>query len=269
MVIDKNSTKWICTTKDGLIAFNEASTQQFKKITFGPDTGNLPTFDVRSVAIDNRNQVWIGTTRGLRVLSSVDRFNVEGQMTANMIVIEENGVGAELLVDQFLTDICVDGANNKWIATADSGVYQLSPDGQETLHQFTIDNSPLPSNAVNDIEIDGTTGEVFIATAKGMVSFKGTATAPKDNLSNVYVYPNPVRPEFAGTVKISGLTDKAHVKIADITGSLVYETVTDGGTIEWDTSAFGKYKVASGVYMIFVSTENGDETTVKKVMIVR
>lgn len=272
MVIDKNSTKWICTTKDGLVAFNENGTPQFKKITFGDNAGGLPTFDVRSVAIDNRNQVWIGTTFGLRVLSSVDRFNASGQMTANMIVIEvegEEGVGAELLAEQFITDIVVDGANNKWIGTADSGVFHLSSDGQETLHQFTINNSPLPSNAINDIDIDGTTGEVFFATAKGMVSFKGTSTAAKDDLSNVYVYPNPVRPEFTGTVKISGLTDKAHVKIADITGSLVYETITEGGTIEWDTSAFGKYKVASGVYMIFVSTENGDETTVKKVMIVR
>jgi hypothetical protein len=269
MVIDKNSTKWICTSKDGLVAFNESSTPQFKKITFGDTAGGLPTFDVRSVAIDNRNQVWIGTTAGLRVLSSVDRFNADGQMTANMIVIEENGVGAELLAEQFITDIAVDGSNNKWIGTADSGVYHLSPDGQQTLHQFTINNSPLPSNAINDIDIDGATGEVFIATAKGMVSFKGVSTDAKDDLSNVYVYPNPVRPEFVGTVKISGLTDKAHVKIADITGSLVYETVTEGGTIEWDTTAFGKYKVASGVYMIFVSTENGDETTVKKVMVVR
>ena len=269
MVIDKNSTKWICTASDGLVAFNENASPQFKKITFGPESGNLPTFDVRAVAIDNRNQVWIGTTSGLRVLSSVDRITSEGQMTANMIVIEEEGVGAELLAAQFITDIAVDGGNNKWIATADSGVYHLSPDGQQTLHQFTINNSPLPSNTINDIEIDGATGEVFIATAKGLVSFKGTATSSKDDLSHVYVYPNPVRPEFAGTVKVSGLTDKAHVKIADITGSLVYETVTEGGTIEWDTTAFGKYKVASGVYMIFVSTESGDETTVKKVMIVR
>lgn len=269
MVIDKNSTKWICTTGDGLVAFNENATQQFKKITFGPDTGNLQSTDVRSVAIDNRNQVWIGTAKGLAVLSSVDRFNADGQMKANPIIILEDGVATPLLLDQFVTDIAVDGSNNKWLGTADSGVFLVSSDGQETIHHFTTSNSPLPSNTINDIDIDGATGEVFLATSKGMVSYKGTSTEAKDDLSNVYVYPNPVRPEFVGTVKITGLTDKAHVKIADITGSLVYEVVTEGGTIEWDTSAFGKYKVASGVYMIFVSTENGDETTVKKVMIVR
>jgi hypothetical protein len=102
-----------------------------------------------------------------------------------------------------------------------------------------------------------------------MVSFLGTSTQPSDNLADVYVYPNPVRPGFSGTVKISGLTDKAIVKITDIEGNLVYETTTAGGTIEWDTTAFGKYKVASGVYMIFVSSEDGLQTTVKKVMIIR
>jgi len=102
-----------------------------------------------------------------------------------------------------------------------------------------------------------------------MVSFKGIATDANENLNNVYVYPNPVRPEYIGTVKISGLTDKATIKISDIEGNLVYETISEGGTIEWDTTAFGKYKVASGVYMIFISAKDGVETKVKKVMIVR
>jgi hypothetical protein len=102
-----------------------------------------------------------------------------------------------------------------------------------------------------------------------MVSFKGTATTANEDLSNVVVYPNPVRPEFTGTVKISGLLDNCNVKITDIEGNLVHEAIAEGGTIEWDTTAFGKYKVASGVYMVFVSAEDGIETNVKKVMIIR
>ena len=104
---------------------------------------------------------------------------------------------------------------------------------------------------------------------KGLISFKGTATSANDDLSNAYVYPNPVRPEYQGTVKIAGLVDNATIKITDIGGNLVYETTSQGGTIEWDTTAFGKYKVASGVYMIFISAEDGVETKVKKVMIIR
>lgn len=102
-----------------------------------------------------------------------------------------------------------------------------------------------------------------------MVSFKGSATKPSESLENVYAYPNPVRPDYAGTVKIAGLTSKATVKITDVEGNLVHETTSDGGTIEWDTTAFGQYKVASGVYLILVSSQDGLDTTVKKIMIIR
>ena len=268
VLVDKNGTKWMASSYDGLICYNENGSV-FKKISLGADLGNLPVVDARVIAIDNRNQLWIGTTSGLRVLSSVDRFLTDAQLTSSSIIILENGLAQELLYEQFITDIVVDGANNKWVGTADSGVFHFSSDGQETIHRFTSSNSPLPSNVINDIDINLTTGEVFFATDKGMVSFKGTATSASSDLSNVNIYPNPVRPEFEGTVKISGLLNKCTVKITDIEGNLVYEEISEGGTIEWDTKAFGKYKVASGVYMIFISAQDGLETKVKKVMIIR
>lgn len=266
--IDNNGTKWITTDTNGLIGYNERN-NIFKKITTGPDTGNLPTEDVRVAALDNNNQLWIGTTKGLRVLSNTNNYFSEDQLTTKPIIILEDGLAQELMYEQFITDIVVDGANNKWIGTIDSGVFLVSPNGQTTKYHFTETNSPLPSNVINDIDINSVTGEVFIATSKGLVSFKATATGAKEDLNNVFVYPNPVRPEYEGTVKISGLLDKANVKITDIEGNLVYETTSEGGTIEWDTTAFGQHKVASGVYIIFVSAQDGIETKVKKVMIIR
>ena len=266
--IDKNGTKWIASNISGIIGFNEKG-NVIKKITMGSDLGNLPSADARVAAVDNRNQLWIGTTKGLRVLPNASSYLTEDKLTTNPIIILEDNLAQELLYEQFITDIVVDGANNKWIGTADSGIFLVSPDGQNTKYHFTTTNSPLPSNLINDIDINSVTGEVFIATDKGMVSFKGTATAANEDLSNAYVYPNPVRPEYEGTVKISGLLNKANVKITDIEGNLVYETTSEGGTIEWDTTAFGKYKVASGVYMIFISSQDGIETKVKKVMIIR
>jgi hypothetical protein len=268
IAVDRNNVKWIGTYRNGVVGFNE-STNVFKKMTFGADAGNLPIEDVRTLAIDTKNQLWIGTTKGLRVLSNVSSFQSESQLKANSIIITEDDLAQELLYEQFITSIAVDGANNKWIGTADSGVFMVSPNGQETKYHFTINNSPLPSNYVNDIKINPKTGEVFIATNKGLVSFGGIATEANDDLSNVYVYPNPVRPTYTGTVKVAGLIDKANIKITDIEGNLVYETTSSGGTIEWDTTAFGKYKVASGVYMVFISAEDGGETKVKKVMIIR
>jgi ligand-binding sensor domain-containing protein len=269
IAIDKTGTKWIASYKNGVIAYNENSSIGFKKISEGADTGNLPSIDVRAIAVDNRSQVWIGTNKGLRVLPSTGSYSNDGQMKANAIIILEDGLAQELLYEQFITDIAVNGSNQKWIGTADSGVFLFSSDGQQTVYHFTKDNSPLPSNVINDIDINSITGEIFFATDKGMVSFQGTATRPADNLNAVYVYPNPVRPEFAGTVKIAGLISKANIKITDIEGNLVYETTSEGGTVEWDTKAFGKYNVASGVYMIFIAAQDASETAVKKVMIIR
>lgn len=265
--IDKNKTKWIPSYRNGVIAFNENYNNKVLVVKYETNTPALT--DVRAVAIDKRNQLWIGTATGLRVLSSVDEFVNSDELIAKSIIILEDGLAQELLYEQFILDIVVDGANNKWISTADSGVFLVSPNGQETKYHFTTQNSPLPSNNVVDVEIDDLTGEVFFATDKGMISFKGTATTANENLENAYIYPNPVRPEYTGTVKITGLLDKATVKITDIEGNLVYETTSEGGTIEWDTTAFGKYKVATGVYMVFISAQDGIETKVKKVMIIR
>ncbi|MHA3787443.1 type IX secretion system anionic LPS delivery protein PorZ [Flavobacterium hauense] len=267
MVIDKNGTKWIPTSFNGILAYNEAIDKKII-ITEG-DNGNLPSVTTKCVAIDNNNRLWIGTDKGLRVLPGIDRFTTQDELTTNPIIIMEDGLAQELMFEQPLTDITVDGANNKWLATAGAGAFLVSPDGQETLFHFTKDNSPLPSNNIVDMEIDNATGEVFFATDKGMVSYRGTSTEASQDLSKVYVFPNPVRPGFDGDVNISALTDNANVKITDIEGNLVYETTSEGGTVLWDTKAFGKYKVASGVYMIFISSEDGTQTKVKKVMIVR
>ena len=270
LLIDKNNTKWIPTLNNGIIAFNENYNNKFILIKSGTE-GNLPDTDVRTIAIDKNNQLWIGTYKGLRILQSVDSFINETALTTKNIVIDEtgDGVGEELFYQQSIIDIAVDGANNKWVSIAGAGIFQISSNGQKTLKRFTSENSPLPSNNINDIEIDPLSGEVFFGTEKGLVSFLGSATQAANDLSQVIVYPNPVRPTYTGEVTITGLIDDANIKITDIEGNLVYETTSVGGSVSWDTTAFGKYKVASGVYMIFISSEDGVETTVKKVMIIR
>ena len=252
---------------NGVIGYNPTA-NKFNIIT--ENAGNLPTNNIRALTFDKQNRLWIGTLKGVRVLFNPGSFFEEGATpTAQAIIILEDGVGQELLFQQSITDIEVDGSNNKWIATATSGVFYLSPNGQETLLRFTKDNSPLPSNNVQDISIDPFTGVVYFATTQGIVAYRGSATAPSDNLENVRAYPNPVRPGFNGNVTIDGLTAQANVKITDISGSLVFEETSEGGSVLWDTTAFGKYKVRSGVYLVLVTTDDNLETKVAKIMIIR
>lgn len=269
LAISRENYIFFGTTGNGVVGYNP-NTNTFNKIGEGPGNGNLPNTNIRALAFDSQNRLWIGSFKGLRVLFSPGSFFEEGAIPeAQPIIILEDGVAQELLFEQSITDIEVDGSNNKWIATASSGVFYLSANGQETLLRFTKDNSPLPTNNVQDIAIDPFTGVVYFATTQGLVAYRGTATAPSDNLDNLHAFPNPVRPGFNGNVTIDGLTAQANVKITDITGSLVFEETSEGGSVLWDTTAFGKYKVRSGVYLVLVTTEDYTETKVSKIMIIR
>ncbi len=269
MAISREGSVFFGTAESGLIGYNPQN-GRFNRLQSGEGNGNIPRNSVRALQFDSQNRLWIGTTRGLRVLFNSGGFFEEGaDIDAQPIIILEDGVPQELLFQLFITDIEVDGSNNKWISTATSGVFYLSSNGQETLLRFTKDNSPLPTNNVQDISIDPFTGTVYFATINGLVAYNGTATAPRDNLEDVYAYPNPVRPGFSGNVTIDGLTADANVKITDIGGNLVYEETSEGGSILWDTSAFGQYKVASGVYLVLITTDDGLETKVSKIMIIR
>ncbi len=283
---------WIASYRNGLIGFDTNSNEINNVST---EEQNMPASTARAVAIDNNNQVWIGTDRGLRVLFNTSEFTTDPTPSVNTIVILENGIPTELLSNQFITDIKVDGSNNKWVGTLDSGIFYLSSDGQETIYQFTTRNSPLPSNAISDISIDQVSGKVYISTSKGLVSFGSGGTRPQETLADAYIYPNPVRPEYDilgfddlnninNGIKISGLTENVNIKITDIEGNLVaeaqsqinqrssrsgYNFAIDGGTGIWNGKNLRGNVVASGVYLMLISDLDSFETKVLKVMIVR
>lgn len=266
-----NDDKIIFGSTDGGLIGYDPELDQFTRMIDEVSQGNLINNYVSAIRIDLQNRLWIGSNLGLRILSNTNSLFSDDIQDARSVIIEDtNGIPRELLQDEAVLDIEVDGNNNKWIATASSGAFLFSPSGRETLFQFTTDNSPLPANTINDIAIDEETGKVYFATDKGIVAFQGQRSSkPEEDLESVRVFPNPVRPGFDGNVIIDGLTDRARVKITDIEGNLVFEAISRGGSIPWDTRSFSGNKVASGVYLLFISTNDNIETTVSKLMIVR
>ena len=283
--VDDYGNKWIAGLRSGLIGFNnESGTNQLRKV-FSQDQSNMPSSYVKSIAVDNNNHLWIGTIQGLRVLYNTSNFFDTSVVTTQQIVILEDGIPRELLEQQYISDIEVDGANNKWVATIGSGVFYFSPNGQQTIHHFTKENSPLPSNNINDISINYSNGKVYFATDHGLVSYNTGSTSSSENFSNTYVYPNPVRPEFNTEfekIKITGLTQNVNIKITDIEGNLVAEAQSninsryrnfnleiDGGTAFWNGKNLRNRLVSSGVYIIMLSDLDSYETKILKLMIIR
>ena len=59
------------------------------------------------------------------------------------------------------------------------------------------------------------------------------------------------------------------MKITDISGSLIYETRALGGQALWNGKSFNGTKVATGIYLVFVRDEKGNEKTVGKILITK
>jgi hypothetical protein len=167
--------------------------------------------------------------------------------------------------------ITIDGGNRKWIGTSGSGVYLISHDGLETIHHFTVDNSPLISNNIYSIAIDGQTGEVFIGTDRGLVSFMGDATEPESEMDDdlLKVYPNPVHPDYQGQITITGLMFNSNVKIVNAAGRLVHEGTSVGGEFTWNGRLSSGKRAASGIYYVLATDEEGNEGATTKFLIVR
>ncbi len=233
--------------------------------------GNLPSETVLSFAEDLDGEIWLGTNEGMAVLYSPQNiFEVERNYDFQIIVIDEDGDGngERVLGTEIINDIEVDGSNKKWFATASSGVFYTSENGKEQIYNFTIDNSPLPSNNILDIEIDDITGMVYFATDQGIVSFQGGATQGVENHVDVFAYPNPVEPGYDGPILIRGLVTNAQVKITDIEGNIVFETIAEGGQALWSGRSFSGQRVKSGVYLAYITNDDGSATAVTKIMII-
>lgn len=183
-------------------------------------------------------------------------------------LVNLGGYNEYLLSKEIVNCITVDGANRKWIGT-NSGVFLISADGTEQLLFFNQDNSPLLSNVVLSIAIDGVTGEVYFGTDKGIVSYRGTATQGLAEQGNVKVFPNPVRPEHNGPIAISGLVNNAQVKITDTGGRLIYETIALGGQAIWNGKGYNGQDAATGVYMVYSADDTGKETVVTRIVLLR
>ena len=277
IIIDRNNTLWIGTRGDGVIAFNENG-NRIKGLTTTPTQGGLPKMRVLSLASDTENRIWIGTISGLVVFNNASGVFDADVLDAQPIIILDDGTPRKLLGDETVNTIAVDGANNKWFGTENGGVTYTNPSGQNTIANFSKQNSPIPSDRIVKIAVDKDTGKVFFATDKGIVAYNSNVAPFGDSLGEVYAYPNPVR-KFHDIVTIDGrngtnLPKGTNVKILDVAGNLVYESNVvegqqlQGGKVIWDKKNLAGTYVASGIYIVLLANEDASETSTTKIAII-
>ncbi|MDR2120172.1 MAG: hypothetical protein LBP64_04770 [Tannerella sp.] len=283
LITSAKGYKWVnvprSSERTGILVFDDRGTpdngaddvSRFYS-SFKSGTGAAIESDVYyCIAEDLKGEIWIGTDVGPIYTPSPDRAieNPDNFYCNRIVRTDENGENYYFLNGEQINAIAVDGGNRKWLGTAGSGIFLVSPDGMETIHQFTTDNSPLHSNNIQSIAIDRQTGEVFIGTDKGLISYRSDATEASKSYSNVYAYPNPVRPEFDGQVVVTGLMGDSDVKITDLNGSLIYRGKSAGGQFVWNCRTHSGRRVATGIYLVLATTASGQESVVSKIAVVR
>jgi hypothetical protein len=170
----------------------------------------------------------------------------------------------ELLKNDVVTSIAMDGAYRKWLGTASNGVFLVSDAGTEEILHFTSENSPLLSNNIVDIAVDNYSGEVYIATDHGLCSYMGTATAYYNENEKIVTYPNPVTPDYSGNIHIRNVPHNAKVKITDISGGLIFQGQAEGNQLVWNGISLNGKRPSSGILLVFATAYGVDNGTSEK-----
>jgi hypothetical protein len=277
IIIAKSGFKWIVLPiGNGLFILDDNNTpdvfsdDRYKKMQI-KDTENKLVSTVYSIAEDLSGNIWVGTNEGPLVYYNPEKVFDTDLKAFRLKTPRNDGTGlADLILGtEAINSISVDGANRKWLGTQSSGAYLLSADGTKLIRNYNEANSPILSNTIVSLSVDNKTGEVWFGTLKGIQSVRGDATSGGEKFSKVYTFPNPVREDFTGNVTITGLTRDSQIRITDISGNLVYETVSDGGLATWDLKTYNGKRVATGVYLVFCSSSDGSESAVTKMLVIR
>ena len=253
------------TADDRIKTFNEKFIDQ--------DGQAAEVYYINDIAEDINGDLWVLTDGGPYVLYNTERVFDDNYHFTKIKVPRNDGTNyADYLLDGvYTTCMVVDAANRKWIGTLNNGLYLIAGDGLETICHFTADNSPLPSNTIESLALHPVTGELYIGTDKGLVSYMSDARKGEEQYEEekVYTYPNPVYPDYEGLITIVGLKANSNVKIINAAGRLVAEGTSLGGSFTWDGKTVHGARVATGVYYVLGADEEGNEGIVTKVLFVK
>ncbi|MBP6184350.1 MAG: hypothetical protein KA479_05370 [Saprospiraceae bacterium] len=266
-IVDQQNNKWFILGSGGIMVYNEGndllSAFDDKVRVFDAGSGNLPSAKVVSVGLDLDGAVWVGTDDGVGVIRCGDVFNTS-LCRASRIIVTQEGIPEALLNDEEIRAIMVDGANRKWLGTR-NGLFVQSADGLTEVARYSTDNSPLLDKQINTLAFNPKNGEMWVGTEKGIMVYQTDAPVGGEvHAEEVSVYPNPVRPDYRGPIAIKGLPRDGNVKITDIRGRLVFETTALGGQAIWYGEDYTGRRAASGVYLVFSTSEAVDFGTPDK-----
>lgn len=208
---------------------------------------------------DQDGIVWAGMNNGIVSFDPSKAFDDDFTVTIPKVNRNDGTGQYDYLLDGLQVNcVSVDADNRKWIGTESAGLYQVSPDGTKILKQFNTENSYLTSNTVYAVCCNTNTNSVYVLTANGFLEYMCDASAAAENYDNVYVFPNPVRPDFTGLLTITNLMSNSFLKVVNAQGATVKQWQAEGGTATWDCCDTRGERMATGLYTLYASQQQND-----------
>ncbi len=278
ILIDSRGTKWMASPNSsaGILVYDDKNTPTLSddvslSLSTVKGAGNLPSNNITDIAFTKQGELLIGSDLGYMKIASPGNIFSGGDFDAQRVIIgveAGTNLGGYLLGSEYINCIEIDGNDRRWFGT-NNGVWLIDNDGETIIHHFTTDNSPLLTNEIKNIGIDNNTGEVFFGTNLGVISFMSDATPGAKNFDKLKIFPNPVRPEYEGEITIQGLIDNTLVKITDINGNLIYQTISNGGTATWNGKTFNGNRPSTGVYLVYCINQDGTQNKLGKILFIK
>ena len=227
------------------------------------------------IAEDQNGAIWLLTSIGPLVID--DPFTTfdyaqknPGYGKIRRVKVPRNdgtNLADYLMESASCTCIAVDNLNRKWIGTLGSGLFLLSDDGITEIEHFDTSNSPLFSNDILALSFDPETSVLYISCESGILTYQTDAWQGEADFSNLYCYPNPVRPEYSGDLRIMGLMADSYVSITDVSGNLIMRTRSIGSSITWDLRDSDGQRIDPGIYMIHGVDSEGKKGKICKFLV--
>lgn len=261
--IDSNDQVWMTLghlSGRGVLAYDIGSGLSRYITTTSTD---LPSNNVYDIVFGKEDEIWFATDKGVAYFPFSIGVVEDQSINVTLPILNESF----LFEDKEVFALAIDGGNRIWIGT-NEGLWLFGENISKLIYHFTVDNSPLPSNKVNDLAIHPATGEIFVATEQGLVSYRTDATDATNKHQQVKIYPNPVLPNFEGWVGLSGLANDVGIKITTVSGQLIREINAAGGGASWDLADFTGRRVNTGIYLVFSASQDGSETFVGKIAVI-
>jgi ligand-binding sensor domain-containing protein len=260
IAIDRNGTKWLASDLPwesigyGAYFFNENTSNNWGHLT---EYEGLKSNIVLCFAVDLEGSLWIGTSQGVTILNDPQYPKQQSSSYP--------------LSGRFVQTIAVDAVNNKWIGT-NEGVFVVNSDGTQLLrtYDFISTQGQLLNNDVRSIALDQTRGIAYFGTEKGLSSLSFEAVQTERTYSTLEIQPNPFNLPSEQPLIIRNLVANSTIKILTTSGSVITQFESQGGgRAFWDGRDKNASYVSSGIYFIVAYADNGTQTIVGKVAVVR